>query len=122
MSEVIEENTCRCDNCDWTGPESAVNEAKDLSDRLDPGGVVPAGECPECGCLAYLDTTGGESNDVHLEIVKALDLTCPRCVSHDILEVGSGYVEVGEWDGKRYEEEFDLKRYQCDDCGQQFWI
>jgi DNA-directed RNA polymerase subunit RPC12/RpoP len=28
----------------------------DLLQRLDPGGTVPAGECPECGALVYLET------------------------------------------------------------------
>jgi hypothetical protein len=28
----------------------------DIQERLDPGGVVPAGQCPECGALAYLET------------------------------------------------------------------
>jgi hypothetical protein len=27
----------------------------DLAARLDAGGVVPAGECPVCGALAYYD-------------------------------------------------------------------
>ncbi len=48
---------CRCDNCTWTGPTSKLGcqleDVPDLSIRLDPGGEVPAGECPECGCLAY---------------------------------------------------------------------
>ncbi|MCV7247671.1 hypothetical protein H7J07_05460 [Mycobacterium koreense] len=26
----------------------------DLDERLEPGGVVPAGECPSCGALAYV--------------------------------------------------------------------
>ena len=26
-----------------------------LAERLDPGGIVPAGECPECGALVYLE-------------------------------------------------------------------
>ena len=49
-----EDRAVKCDNCDWKGTETECNEAKDLSERLDPGCEVPAGECPECGCLAYL--------------------------------------------------------------------
>lgn len=47
---------CRCDNCDWTGPDDDLNDVKDLLERVDPGGEMPAGECPQCGDLAYLDT------------------------------------------------------------------
>lgn len=48
-----------CDNCNWTGKESSVG--KDLMrmsrlwDRLEPGGEVPAGECPKCGGCVYLN-------------------------------------------------------------------
>ena len=49
---------CKCDNCLWTGTEeelgTPLKDCKDLGQRLDPGSVVPAGECPDCGCLAYL--------------------------------------------------------------------
>tara|TARA_Y100000590_G_scaffold20974_2_gene24401 strand:- start:11101 stop:11259 length:159 start_codon:yes stop_codon:yes gene_type:complete len=51
--------TLSCDNCDWTGNEA--NEISDLSLRVDPGGEVPEGECPECGALAYL-TDNTEDN------------------------------------------------------------
>jgi hypothetical protein len=50
--------TAACDDCDWTGPESEIKCPGDvprLSERLDPGGTVPAGECPKCGALAYLE-------------------------------------------------------------------
>lgn len=45
---------CRCDNCDWTGPASELDDIADVQERLDPGGTVPAGQCPACGALAYL--------------------------------------------------------------------
>lgn len=45
-----------CDNCDWKGiPEKELHEILHLHTRLDPGSVVPSGECPECGALCYLD-------------------------------------------------------------------
>lgn len=50
--------THSCDNCDWEGVESDIEvtlcQIHHLWDRLDEGGVVPSGECPECGCLCYL--------------------------------------------------------------------
>lgn len=49
---------CKCDNCQWEGLESELGcdleETPDLDQRLDPGSVVPVGECPECGCFAYI--------------------------------------------------------------------
>ncbi len=54
----MSDRQCKCDNCAWSGPESKLGRdlenTPDLDMRLDPGGVVPAGECPKCGALAYL--------------------------------------------------------------------
>ena len=50
-----------CDNCgeEWVLAELA--EAKDLSERVDPGGEMPSGECPDCGALCYpVDEEGDE--------------------------------------------------------------
>lgn len=48
----------KCGNCDWTGTDSEMGTHLDeivcLGDRLDAGSEVPAGECPECGALAYV--------------------------------------------------------------------
>ena len=50
----------RCDNC---GHEFSDRELEELGkvfpgipglrERLDPGGIVPSGECPNCGALCY---------------------------------------------------------------------
>lgn len=45
----------QCDNCreKWFG--SQLRDMLDIEQRLDPeDGIVPAGECPSCGALAYL--------------------------------------------------------------------
>lgn len=51
--------TCTCDNCGWTGHTGELRcdltTTPDLNYRLEPGSVVPAGECPECGCFACLE-------------------------------------------------------------------
>jgi hypothetical protein len=53
--------TCTCDNCGYTCNldtlEVELTETKNLNLRLNPGSVVPAGECPHCGCLTYLNPT-----------------------------------------------------------------
>lgn len=45
---------CECDNCLWTGHTDELRPIQDLAERVTPGGIKPAGECPECGALAYL--------------------------------------------------------------------
>jgi hypothetical protein len=42
----------RCDNCEWEGEVEALRPIRSLESRLDPGGIVPSGECPEGGALA----------------------------------------------------------------------
>ena len=51
--EPLPEEKARCANCDKVFPVSKLDEAGDLYERVEAGGEVPAGECPECGALAY---------------------------------------------------------------------
>ena len=44
-----------CQNCDWTGSETDLREAKDLFLRVAPGEPMPAGDCPSCGALCHAD-------------------------------------------------------------------
>ena len=50
-------DTATCRDCGWTGPEEHTKELRDFWDRVLPGQVMPAGQCPEegCGSLAMLD-------------------------------------------------------------------
>ena len=48
----------QCDNCEarYAGEGDLVHVFPDIPDllaRLEPGGTVPAGECPQCGALVY---------------------------------------------------------------------
>ena len=43
----------RCDNCQKVTSDEDLNSVNDIYERVDPGGVMPSGECPHCGCLAY---------------------------------------------------------------------
>jgi hypothetical protein len=51
------EGPCSCANCDWKGDAEKLDMITDIQERITAGGVVPAGQCPECGALAYLDKT-----------------------------------------------------------------
>ena len=45
-----------CGSCDWKGAENQLKSyIADIFDRLDVGGEVPAGDCPECGAFAYIE-------------------------------------------------------------------
>jgi len=48
-------DTIGCENCGHLWPAAALEEIHDYWERVEPGGVVPLGECPniECGALCY---------------------------------------------------------------------
>lgn len=52
---VLSARPVHCDFCDWTGRAEDTDAIADAHDRLTPGAVVPAGQCPVCRALAYLD-------------------------------------------------------------------
>jgi hypothetical protein len=42
-----------CDNGRHVHKLDELRDVERLAERIDPGGMVPAGECPDCGALAY---------------------------------------------------------------------
>lgn len=64
----------KCDDCGWTGTTDQTDEVSDIEQRLEAGGEVPAGECPDCGALAYLvDNPHKPAEPVNAELLEALD-------------------------------------------------
>lgn len=51
---MIDSRRVKCDSCDWYGIQNELDSMiKHLEQRIEAGGEVPAGQCPECGSLAY---------------------------------------------------------------------
>lgn len=46
---------CHCQNCSWTGDSYETQDIQDFFERVEPGEIMPCGECPECGALCQLD-------------------------------------------------------------------
>ena len=44
---------CKCDNCGDELPQHDLKKIYNLERRVDPGKIVPAGECPKCGAMSY---------------------------------------------------------------------
>lgn len=49
---------CACGNCDWKGPDTDTEEIRDFWSRVEVGGEIPVGDCPECEAFVYLDRPG----------------------------------------------------------------
>lgn len=50
---LVHDELHRCDNCGKVHANETLKIAKHLGERIDPGGVMPSGECKECGALCY---------------------------------------------------------------------
>ena len=68
MTEV---ETATCQDCGWQGPVEETNELRNVWDRVLPGDVMPAGECPEegCGGAAMLDAAHDGADDLRPQMV-----------------------------------------------------
>ena len=66
---------CRCQNCEWTGPQTDLANPfawmADLDQRVSANEITPAGECPECGAFAHRDMTAGERHNLLRQLVAA---------------------------------------------------
>ncbi len=80
--------TATCQDCGWQGPVEETKEFRNVWDRVLPGDVMPAGECPEegCGGAAMLDTDRDGASDLRPQMV-ALMLGLDRL--HDDLRKGA---------------------------------
>jgi hypothetical protein len=56
LANRVDSSSHECDNCGGTWEEDDLHPIKDYFERVEPGGTVPSGECPECGALCYPTT------------------------------------------------------------------
>ena len=63
--------TATCQACGWHGPVDDTLELRDVWDRVQPGDVMPAGECPVEACrgAAMLDDRYRRQNDLRPPLV-----------------------------------------------------
>ena len=68
---MTEAKTATCQDCGWQGPVEETNELRNVWDRILPGDVMPAGECPEegCGGAAMLDADPDHADDLRPQMV-----------------------------------------------------
>lgn len=90
----------KCDNCEWTGEASSCHAVVDAHERLEPGGEVPSGECPECGALCYLEPAPEWAYRQTAEglLTLARDLAAALTHAAEIAEASTDDHETGdEW-------------------------
>ncbi len=84
--------SAKCGNCDKTWETSDLDDISNLGMRLDPGSEVPAGSCPECGCLCYLVS---EPRKVVMQVEGAVihDVDCPEGIELHVIDCDSRGME-----------------------------
>ena len=87
--------TATCQDCGWQGPVEETRELRNVWDRVQPGDVMPAGECPVEGCAgaAMLDDDPAASDDLRPTMV-ALMLGLDRL--HEDIRTGTLRAPVGD--------------------------
>lgn len=68
--------TATCQYCGWQGPAEQCGPLRNAWERVQPGDVMPAGECPECNVSAMLDP---DPDRPRIVIDSA---TSPECATH----------------------------------------
>jgi hypothetical protein len=82
--DVVPDSEHVCDNCSTVTLGRDLMPIHDLDQRLDPGGTVPSGECPDCCALVYpkvgrrvyvlvIDNAYGTNVSVHSSRIGARD-------------------------------------------------
>lgn len=77
IDDLPEATPCECGDCEWRGPFSALAEIGDCI--LTPGDGSPAGRCPECDTLAYINTPETRCKDAAPAMLAALNDTDEYC-------------------------------------------
>ena len=124
-----------CDNCGRTyANESELAcvfpDIPDLLARMEPGGTVPHGECPNCGCLVYdapdceyqvnwsVNVGAGsfrEAAALALEMQRDPDSTA---VVFDVINSATGARQTIDLQAEgRPDNEWRLSAYRCLVCG-----
>jgi hypothetical protein len=60
-----------CDNCGATFECDQLEAIESFFERVEPGGLVPSGECPDCGALCYpAEVFDGQEDQEVFEVEK----------------------------------------------------
>ena len=86
--------TATCQDCGWRGPVEDTKEFRHLYERVHPGDVMPAGDCPVegCGGAAMLDDERRDADDLRPAMV-ALMLGLDRL--HESIATGDPRAPIG---------------------------
>lgn len=53
LANRIASSNHECANCGGAWEDGDLQPVRDYFERVEPGGTVPSGECPDCGALCF---------------------------------------------------------------------
>lgn len=56
----------KCEDCKWSGSANELDLIDYVEERVNPGELMPLGECPQCSCL--IDVADDDVPNYTLEI------------------------------------------------------
>lgn len=93
-----------CDSCGWTGTEEQLGcvmaDMDNIFERLDPGCVVPSGDCPECQACCYPLDAAHYRNAAAADLLDALK-SIVEAADHPDNEKDNDFVEDLNWEAIR---------------------
>ncbi|MDA5627815.1 MULTISPECIES: hypothetical protein [Agrobacterium] len=80
---------CTCDGCGETTMSDELEMVTDVEERVNPGYLCPAGQCPHCGALAYYAEGSIPEYTAQLELKKLREALSNVITSSDANDHGS---------------------------------
>lgn len=80
---------CTCDACGETSVSDDLDMVTDFEERVSPGFLCPAGQCPHCGSLAYYAEDSIPQYTAQLELKRLRDALSNVVASSDANDHGS---------------------------------
>jgi hypothetical protein len=64
----------QCDNCSQIWEAHDLDPIQDYGSRVEPGGVVPCGQCPDAACRALCYPASGYVHDLEQQLTALRDV------------------------------------------------
>lgn len=80
---------CVCDDCSEETMSQDLDMVTDIEERVNPGFIMPAGQCPHCGALAYYADDAAPDYSAQCELRKLREAVSNVVASSDANDEGS---------------------------------
>ena len=86
---------CVCDDCGEETMSQDLDMVTDLEERVSPGFICPAGQCPHCGALAYYADAAAPDYSAQCELRKLREAKATAIA--ELKSILEGSEATGRW-------------------------